>query len=179
MKSYFIRCEFYKLFIKLRRERDRYIFVSSSITVRNPRSSVRWRTKFWGLGINYYSCGVEARTLCTFIALPRFKFLYIGNGNKVFILGVSWYQSNAFTFRSSCEIVIERLSMKIIRHVAHRCLCPFRVDSKRPKKRKKIFYSPPFHFSLFPFLETTNERNLPRSVLSNIDPNRLLSLQPR
>lgn len=61
----------------------------------------------------------------TFIALPRFKFLYIGNGNKVFILGVSWYQSNAFTFRSSCEIVIEYLSM-------HR-----RFRTKRGLKKKK------------------------------------------
>lgn len=64
--------------------------------------------KFWGT--YKFTTPLEVR-LCTFIALPRFKFLYIGNGNKVFILDVSWYQSNAFTFRSSCEIVIEYLSI--------------------------------------------------------------------
>lgn len=90
----------------------------------------------------------------TFIALPRFKFLYIGNGNKVFILGVSWYQSNAFTFRSSCEIVIEYLSM-------HR-----RLRTKRGLKKKtktKTFYST-FNF---PSKNHENEkpiRNIDRKI---------------
>lgn len=112
----------------------------------------------WSSGIRYinflYSSRVEARTLpCTFIALPRFKFLYIGNGNKVFILGVSWYQSNAFTFLSSCEIVIEYLS--IYRSPK------FQLESrKRGLNRIKIFvHSIQFLDSL---LEKPRMRNPPR-----------------
>lgn len=110
----------------------------------------------WSSGARYinflYSSRVEARTLpCTFIALPRFKFLYIGNGNKVFILGVSWYQSNAFTFLSSCEIVIEYLS--IYRSPK------FQLESRKRGLNKINKNIRPFHsISRFSSRETTNEK---------------------
>lgn len=43
---------------------------------------------------------------CAFVALPRFKFLYIGNGNKVFILGVSWCTNRVCIPRELREIDI-------------------------------------------------------------------------
>lgn len=121
----------------------------------------------WSSGarcINFlYSSRVEARTLpCTFIALPRFKFLYIGNGNKVFILGVSWYQSNAFTFLSSCEIVIEYLS--IYRSPK------FQLESRK-RGLNKINKNIPFNFSILFSRNHEWETHLdPTQSVPNVDP---------